>query len=70
MIQQEPHIIRDTQTKAQFMECVINHMVTDKIDDETISDTFTQTLHGYATGCSVITSNKLTSSNETMLNEM
>ena len=68
-IQQQPRTITDIQTKAQFIEWAINRMITDKIDDETLSDIVTHVLHGYAMGYDIITGNKLISSTESMLDE-
>ena len=66
MMQQEPRVITDVQTKAQFVERVTNHVVTDKIHDELLSCVIAHVLQGNATSSDIIIGSKLVSSIKSM----
>ena len=68
--QQQPHIITDIEAKAQFINWAINYIITDKIENEILSDIVAHVLYGYAIGSDIVTGNKLVSSIESVLCSM
>ena len=61
MMQQELRIIKYFETKAKFIECVVNYDITNKIDAEALSDVVAHILHGNAMNSDIISSIKLAS---------